>query len=118
MTKQKSYSVEALEEAKLAIKSSKGTLFDKMRNSIIIPTIDKDGKVVCFDFYVLDGDEPIYADEYSSEAVIKFEESYIQFIESEGEFDVDFENDENHEKAMLIFTPTVNGRSGCNNVTN
>ena len=31
---------------------------------------------------------------------------------------IDFENDENHEKAMLIFTPTVNGRSGCNNVTN
>ncbi|HCG67537.1 MAG TPA: hypothetical protein DEW22_02485 [Clostridiales bacterium] len=45
MTKKKSYSAEALEEANLAIKSSKGTLFDKMRNSIIIPTIDRDGKV-------------------------------------------------------------------------
>lgn len=57
MTKQKSYSFEALERAKLVLKSSKGTLFDKMRNSIIIPTIDKDGKVVCFDFYVLDKEQ-------------------------------------------------------------
>ena len=57
MTKQKSYSFEALERAKLVLKSSKGTLFDKMRNSIIIPTIDRDGKVVCFDFYVLDKEQ-------------------------------------------------------------
>ena len=57
MTKQKSYSAEDLEEAKLVLKSSKGTLFDKMRNSIIIPTIDKDGNVVCFDFYVLDKEQ-------------------------------------------------------------
>ncbi len=57
MIKQKSYSAKALEEAKLVLKSSKGTLFDKMRNSIIIPTIDKDGNVVCFDFYVLDKEQ-------------------------------------------------------------
>ena len=57
MIKQKSYSAEALEEAKLVLESSKGTLFDKMRNSIIIPTIDKEGNVVCFDFYVLDKEQ-------------------------------------------------------------
>lgn len=57
MSKRKSYSAEALETAKLVLKSSKGTLFDKMRNSIIIPTIDKNGKVVCFDFYVLDKEQ-------------------------------------------------------------
>ena len=57
MTKQKQYSVEALETAKLVLKSSKGSLFDKMRNSIIIPTIDKDGKVICFDFYALDKEQ-------------------------------------------------------------
>ena len=28
-----------------------------MRNSIIIPTIDREGKVVCFDFYVIDKEQ-------------------------------------------------------------
>ena len=54
MTKQKSYSITQLEEAKLVLQSAKGNYCDKMRNSIIIPTIDASGNVVCFDFYITD----------------------------------------------------------------
>ena len=54
MTKQKSYSITQLEEAKLVLQSAKGNYCDKMRNSIIIPTIDMNGNVVCFDFYITD----------------------------------------------------------------
>ena len=46
MTKQKSYTIAQLEEANLIAKSSKGNYCDKMRNSIIIPTIDEDGNIV------------------------------------------------------------------------
>lgn len=54
MTKQKPYTIAQLEEANLITKSSKGNFCDKMRNSIIIPTIDEDGNVVCFDYYIID----------------------------------------------------------------
>lgn len=54
MTKQKSYTIAQLEEANLIAKSSKGNYCDKMRNSIIIPTIDAEGNVVCFDYYIID----------------------------------------------------------------
>ena len=54
MTKQKSYSMAQLDEAKLVLQSAKGNYCDKMRNSIIIPTIDANGNVVCFDFYITD----------------------------------------------------------------
>lgn len=54
MTKQKSYTITQLEEANLIAKSSKGNYCDKMRNSIIIPTIEEDGNVVCFDYYIID----------------------------------------------------------------
>lgn len=54
MTKQKSYTIDQLAEANLIAKSSKGNYCDKMRNSIIIPTIDEDGNVVCFDYYIID----------------------------------------------------------------
>lgn len=53
MTKQQSYSVVQLEEAKLLLQSVKGNYCDNMRNSIIIPTIDASGNVVCFDFYII-----------------------------------------------------------------
>ena len=43
-----------LDEAKLVLQSAKGNYCDKMRNSIIIPTIDANGNVVCFDFYITD----------------------------------------------------------------
>ena len=35
----------------------------------------------------------------------------------EEEFDVDFKHDEDHEKAMIIFSPTVRGKSGCETIT-
>ena len=54
MTKQKSYTIAQLEEANLIAKSSKGNYCDKMRNSIIIPTINAEGNVVCFDYYIID----------------------------------------------------------------
>lgn len=54
MSKQKSYAIAQLEEANLIAKSSKGSYCDKMRNSIIIPTIDAEGNVVCFDYYIID----------------------------------------------------------------
>ncbi len=54
MTKEKGYTLSQLETAKLILKSSRGNYCDKMRNSIIIPTIDKNGKVVCFDFFITD----------------------------------------------------------------
>lgn len=54
MTKQKPYTIAQLEEANLISKSSKGNYCDKMRNSIIIPTIDAEGNVVCFDYYIID----------------------------------------------------------------
>lgn len=54
MTKQKSYAIAQLEEANLIAKSSRGNYCDKMRNSIIIPTIDSKGNVVCFDYYIME----------------------------------------------------------------
>lgn len=54
MTKQLSYSAAQLEETELVLQSDKGNYCDKMRNSIIIPTIDASGNVVCFDFYATD----------------------------------------------------------------
>ena len=54
MTKQKSYTIAQLEEANLSAKTPKGNYYDKMRNSIIIPTIDTNGNVVCFDYYIID----------------------------------------------------------------
>ncbi len=57
MTKQKSYTLSQLENANLITKTVKGNYCDKMRNSIIIPTIDTNGKVVCFDYHIIDKDE-------------------------------------------------------------
>ncbi|MGN0557940.1 MAG: CHC2 zinc finger domain-containing protein [Acutalibacteraceae bacterium] len=57
MTKQKSYTISQLEKANLITKSSKGNYCDKMRNSIIIPTIDEGGTVVCFDYYITDKEQ-------------------------------------------------------------
>lgn len=54
MTRQKSYSMTCLEKAGLVLMSSRGGCYDKMRNSIIIPTINASGKVVCFDFYIIE----------------------------------------------------------------
>ena len=48
-----SYSVLQLEEANLVRQTEKGRYRDTMRNSIIIPTVDADGRVVCFDSYVI-----------------------------------------------------------------
>ena len=54
MAQQKGYSIQLLDEAKLVFQSAKGSYFDKMRNSIIIPTINEHGQVLCFDFFVID----------------------------------------------------------------
>lgn len=59
MVKNKSYTIEELEGAFLIMKSQNGTYCDKMRDSIIIPTINSCGEVVSFDFYVI-GQEQIY----------------------------------------------------------
>ena len=42
---------EEAEKYHLVFKSNSGTYCDKMRNSIIIPTVDLSGNVQCFDFY-------------------------------------------------------------------
>ena len=54
MTKVKGYTVAELEEARLVSKSSNGNYCDKMRNSIIIPTINTKGEIVCFDYFIVD----------------------------------------------------------------
>ena len=54
MTKEKEHTLSQLEIAKLVLKSFRGNYCDKMRNSIIIPTIDENGKVACFDFFITD----------------------------------------------------------------
>ena len=51
MTREKSYSIMQLEKANLAVQSAKGNYVDGMMNSIVIPTIDENGNVVCFDSY-------------------------------------------------------------------
>ncbi|MBR2444752.1 MAG: hypothetical protein IKB27_05065 [Clostridia bacterium] len=59
MVKKKSYTMEQLEDVFLVMKSQNGTYCDKMRDSIIIPTINSDSEVVGFDFYVI-GQERLY----------------------------------------------------------
>lgn len=54
MTKRQPYSVADLEAAKLVTRSVEGNYCDTMRDSIIIPTIDANGRVVCFDSYRTD----------------------------------------------------------------
>jgi DNA primase len=54
MTKSKGYTIEELEDARLVSKSSNGNYCDKMRNSIIIPTINTKGEIVCFDYFIVD----------------------------------------------------------------
>ena len=54
MVKVKGYTVAQLEEARLVFKSARGSYCDKMRNSIIIPTINSNGEILCFDFFIID----------------------------------------------------------------
>lgn len=54
MTSQKQYSFLQLKKANLIAISNKKKYYDKMRNSIIIPTINLNKKVICFDYYILD----------------------------------------------------------------
>lgn len=51
---QKQISLESLMRDSIIGKTEKGTYYDRMRNSIIIPTVDRRGNVVCFDCYVID----------------------------------------------------------------
>lgn len=57
LTKSKSYTVPQLFQAHLVEKSPTGRVYDKMRNSIVVPTIDLLGNVVCFDRYVMGSDQ-------------------------------------------------------------
>ena len=57
MIQGKGYTIEQLESARLVSKTSNGQYCDKMRNSIIIPTIDKNGNVLAFDFYIIDKEQ-------------------------------------------------------------
>ena len=54
LTEEKSISVESLLRDNIIAKSEKGNYYDRMRNSVIIPTIDASGNVVCFDYYVIE----------------------------------------------------------------
>lgn len=53
MEKKHRYSCEMLEKHHLLMRNEKGTYYDKMRNSIIIPIITRKKQVVAFDFYSL-----------------------------------------------------------------
>lgn len=54
LTEEKHISVESLLRDNIIAKSEKGNYYDRMRNSVIIPTIDASGNVVCFDYYVIE----------------------------------------------------------------
>ncbi len=54
MVKIKGYTISQLEEARLISKSSNGNYCDKMRNSIIIPTVNLNGEIICFDYFIVD----------------------------------------------------------------
>ena len=54
LTEEKSISAESLLRDNIIAKSEKGNYYDRMRNSVIIPTIDISGNVVCFDYYVIE----------------------------------------------------------------
>ena len=57
MTKEKTYTIAQLKKANLIAKSSNEKYFDKMMDSVIIPTVDMEGNVVCFDYYVIGKDQ-------------------------------------------------------------
>lgn len=53
LTKQLKYQPSDMDRAQLVWRNEDGRLRDKMRNSIIIPTVDTERRVVCFDFFEL-----------------------------------------------------------------
>ena len=53
-SQEKQISLESLMRDSIIGKTEKGTYYDRMRNSIIIPTIDLHGNVVCFDYHIVD----------------------------------------------------------------
>ena len=53
MQKKYGYSAEMLGKHHLLMRSDKGTYYDKMRNSVIIPIINSNKHVVAFDYYAL-----------------------------------------------------------------
>ena len=53
-SQEKKISLESLMRDSIIGKTEKGTYYDRMRNSIIIPTIDLHGNVVCFDYHIVD----------------------------------------------------------------
>ena len=57
MTTEKGYTVDELIDCRLLGRNEKGNVYEKMRNSIIVPTVDEKGKVVAFDAYMLDKGE-------------------------------------------------------------
>ena len=54
LSQEKRVSLESLMRDSIIGKTEKGTYYDRMRNSIIIPTVDLQGNVVCLDCYILD----------------------------------------------------------------
>ena len=52
-SQEKKISLESLMRDSIIGKTEKGTYYDRMRNSIIIPTIDLQGNVVCFDYHIV-----------------------------------------------------------------
>lgn len=57
MTREKQIPYNALVRYNLAGRTDKGSYYDRMRNSIIIPTVSISGKVESFDYYILDKGE-------------------------------------------------------------
>ena len=53
-SQEKQISLESLMRDSIIGKTEKGTYYDRMRNSIIIPTVDLQGNVVCFDYHIID----------------------------------------------------------------
>lgn len=58
--KRKGYSEELIIESGLAIKSEKGTIYDRFRNRVMFPVFDYRGKVIGFGGRVLDDSKPKY----------------------------------------------------------
>lgn len=54
LSQEKKISLESLVRDSIIVKTEKGTFYDKMRNSVIIPTVDIRGNVLCFDYYAID----------------------------------------------------------------
>lgn len=74
LSKEKQIPVSSLIRYYLAGKTDKGALYDRMRNSIIIPTVSLSGNVECFDYFNLDKNEFVHS--LSSDNFVRKEHIY------------------------------------------